>query len=82
MRGAVGDGVGKCECFVMHMLYARILGASYSSSQCCFLHEFLHVFPPMIYLVKTSDLFPPMIYLVHCVYWVVVILCAVYEFWV
>ena len=26
---------GKCECFVMHMLYGCVLCASCGSSQCC-----------------------------------------------
>ena len=30
---------GKCECFVMLMLYACVLCASYVSSQCCILQE-------------------------------------------
>ena len=41
-RGAVGASVlvyGKCECFVMHMLYACVLCASCGSSQCCVLHD-------------------------------------------
>ena len=30
---------GKCECFVMQMLYVCILCASCGSSQCCVLHD-------------------------------------------
>ena len=30
---------GKCECFVMQMLYVCVLCASYGSSQCCILHD-------------------------------------------
>ena len=30
---------GKCECFVMHMLYVCVLCASCGSSQCCVLHD-------------------------------------------
>ena len=29
---------GKCECFVMQMLYVCVLCASFGSSQCCVLH--------------------------------------------
>ena len=34
-RGAVG----KCECFVMHVLYVYVLCASCGSYQCFFLHD-------------------------------------------
>ena len=30
---------GKCECFVMHILYVCVLCASGGSSQCCVLHD-------------------------------------------
>ena len=30
---------GKCECFVMLMLYVCVLCASCGSSQCCILHD-------------------------------------------
>ena len=30
---------GKCECFVMQMLYVCVLFASGGSSQCCVLHD-------------------------------------------
>ena len=30
---------GKCECFVMQMLYVCVLCASCGSSQCCNLHD-------------------------------------------
>ena len=30
---------GKCECFVMQMLYVCVLCASCGSSQCCILHD-------------------------------------------
>ena len=30
---------GKCECFIVHMLYVCVLCASYGSSQCCVLHD-------------------------------------------
>ena len=30
---------GKCECFVMQMLYVCVLCASCGSSQCCVLHD-------------------------------------------
>ena len=30
---------GKCECFVMNMLYVCVLCASCGSSQCCVLHD-------------------------------------------
>ena len=30
---------GKCECFVMQMLYVCVLCASCVSSQCCVLHD-------------------------------------------
>ena len=30
---------GKCECFVMRMLYVCVLCASCDSSQCCILHD-------------------------------------------
>ena len=30
---------GKCECFVMQMLYVYVLCASCGSSQCCVLHD-------------------------------------------
>ena len=30
---------GKCECFVMQMLYVCVLYASCGSSQCCVLHD-------------------------------------------
>ena len=30
---------GKCECFVMQMLYVRVLCASCGSSQCCVMHD-------------------------------------------
>ena len=30
---------GKCECFVIHMLYVSVLCASCGSSQCCILHD-------------------------------------------
>ena len=30
---------GKCECFVMQMLYVCVLCASCDSSQCCVLHD-------------------------------------------
>ena len=30
---------GKCECFVMLMLYACVLCASWGSSQSCLLHD-------------------------------------------
>ena len=30
---------GKCECFVMDMLYVCVLCASCGSSQCCVLHD-------------------------------------------
>ena len=30
---------GKCECFVMQMLYVCVLCASCDSSQCCILHD-------------------------------------------
>ena len=30
---------GKCECFVMQMLYDCFLCASCGRSQCCFLHD-------------------------------------------
>ena len=30
---------GKCECFVMHMLYVCVLCAFCGSSQCCVLHD-------------------------------------------
>ena len=30
---------GKCECFVMQMLYVRVLCASCGSSQCCVLYD-------------------------------------------
>ena len=42
---------GKCEWFVMQMLYVCVLCASCGSSQCCVLHEFssfiwsINVFP-------------------------------------
>ena len=29
---------GKCECFVIHMLYVCVLCTSYDNSQCRFLH--------------------------------------------
>ena len=29
---------GKCECFVMQMLYVCVLCASCGSSQCCVMH--------------------------------------------
>ena len=32
---------GKCECFVMQMLYVCVLCASCGSSQCCVLHDSL-----------------------------------------
>ena len=32
---------GKCEFFVMQMLYVCVLCASYGSSQCCVLHDLL-----------------------------------------
>ena len=32
---------GKCECFLMQMLYVCILCASGGSSQCCVLHDSL-----------------------------------------
>ena len=40
-RGAVGARVlyGKCECFVMQMLYVCFLCASCGSSQCCVPHD-------------------------------------------
>ena len=31
---------GKCECFVMQMLYVCVLCASCGGSQCCILHDF------------------------------------------
>ena len=34
---------GKCECFVMQMLYVCVLCASCGSSQCCVLHDFQFV---------------------------------------
>ena len=30
---------GRCECFVMQMVYVCVLCASCSSSQCCVLHD-------------------------------------------
>ena len=30
---------GKCECFVMQMLYVCVLCESCGSSQCCVLHD-------------------------------------------
>ena len=30
---------GKCECFVMQVLYVCVLCASCGSSQCCVLHD-------------------------------------------
>ena len=30
---------GKCECFVLQMLYVCVLCASCGSSQCCVLHD-------------------------------------------
>ena len=30
---------GKYECFVMHMLYVCVLGASCGSPQCCVMHD-------------------------------------------
>ena len=39
MRGAAGAGYGKCECFVMQMLYVRVLCAFCGNSQCCVLHD-------------------------------------------
>ena len=30
---------GKCECFVMQMMYVCVLCASCGSSQCCVLHD-------------------------------------------
>ena len=30
---------GKCECFVMQMLYVSVLCSSCGSSQCCVLHD-------------------------------------------
>ena len=30
---------GKCECFVMQMLYVCVLWASCDGSQCCVLHD-------------------------------------------
>ena len=38
-RAAVGARVGKCECFVMQMLYVCVLCVSCGSSQCCVLHD-------------------------------------------
>ena len=35
----VRRGDGKCECFVMQMLYVCVLCASCGSSQCCVLHD-------------------------------------------
>ena len=36
-RGAVCARVGKCECFVMQVLYVCVLCASCGRSQCCVL---------------------------------------------
>ena len=38
-REAVVLVYGKCECFVMQMLYVCVLCASCGSSQCCVLHD-------------------------------------------
>ena len=38
-RGAVVLVYGKCECFVMQMLYVCILCAPCGSFQCCVLHD-------------------------------------------
>ena len=38
-RGAVGLVYGKCECFVMQMVYDCVLCSSCGSSQCCILHN-------------------------------------------
>ena len=32
-------GYGKCECFVMQMLYVCVLCSSCGRSQCCVLHD-------------------------------------------
>ena len=42
-RGAVGLVYGKCECFVMQMLYVCVVCASCGSSQCCVLHNLQYV---------------------------------------
>ena len=34
---------GKCECFVLQMLYVCVLCASCGSPQCCVLHDFQFV---------------------------------------
>ena len=34
---------GKCECFVMQMLYVCVLCTSCGSSQCCVLHDLQYV---------------------------------------
>ena len=38
-RVAVGVVYGKCECFVMQMLYVCVFCASCGSFQCCVLHD-------------------------------------------
>ena len=38
-RGAAVGSCGKCECFVMQMLYVCVLCVSCRISQCCVLHD-------------------------------------------
>ena len=42
--GAVGGRVGKCECFVMQIVYVCALCASCDSPQCCVMPRRLAVY--------------------------------------
>ena len=49
---------GKYGCFVMQMLYVRVLCASCGSSQCCILHEFVKLMLVRICMnIKTVHIF-------------------------